>query len=70
MSNKVSGVENVVVVSDYEDNYIELPGLTAKSDIAKKYDLIYTYRDGKKMMLEEYPEGILCINKLSGLSDK
>lgn len=55
MSNKVSGVENVVVVSDYEDNYIELPGLTAKSDIAKKYDLIYTYRDGKKMMLEEYP---------------
>lgn len=53
-SNQVAGVENVVIVSDYEDCYIELPNHTVKETLVSKYDVIFTYRDGSKKTLKEY----------------
>lgn len=53
-TNQVSAVENVVIVSDYEDCYIELAEHTVKETLVSTNDVIYTYRDGEKKMLKEY----------------
>ncbi len=47
-------LENVVVVSDYENCHIELNGVTIEEDIFKKYDSMYTVMGGKRYSLVEY----------------
>ncbi len=54
-TNQVSAVENVVIISDYEDCYINLLYENINSGICDKYELIYTYKNGEKCELQEFP---------------
>ena len=50
----VNGGENVVVVSDYDQPYIEITGETYKKDTYAIYKNMYTVIDGKKYDIEPY----------------
>ena len=50
----VNGGENVVVVSDYNQPYIEITGESYKKDTYSIYKNMYTVVDGKKYDIEPY----------------
>lgn len=52
--NNVRNSENVVILSDYEDCYIELKDCSIKDRIFEKNKFCYTMIDGKKYTLKEY----------------
>ena len=53
-SNQVTGSQNVVVIADYENTYIEVQGTTIKDKLLEKYDRYYTIQNGQKVPLREY----------------
>ncbi len=53
-SKQAQGLENVIIISDYDNAYIELPQETVKSNICKKYTSCYTIQNGVKYELQEY----------------
>lgn len=53
-SNKVKRAENVVIIADYEDAFIELKEETVQNNICKKYTSCYTLMNGMKYELKEY----------------
>lgn len=53
-SGVVSASENVVIISDYEDCYIELQEGTVNDKLFENYSNVYTKLDGKKEELKEY----------------
>lgn len=53
-SDTVNGCENIVVISDYEDCYIELPENEDGHKLEKMYPVYYTVKDGKRQMLKLY----------------
>lgn len=55
MTNQAAAIENVVIVSDYDDCYISMVDETIEKNLLKKYDVIYSYRNGVKYELEEIP---------------
>ena len=52
--NSVAGSENVAVVSDYSDPYIEMTGETYKKNGYSMYNNMYTVIDGKRYDIEVY----------------
>lgn len=52
--NSVNGGENVVVVSDYNQPYIEITGESYKKDSYDMYKNMYTVIDGQKYDIEPY----------------
>lgn len=57
MGGSVSGSENVVIISDYEDCYVEMSGITVSEKFRRNYlpyDRYYTEIAGKKYDLKEY----------------
>ena len=53
-SDTVNSCDNVVIISDYEDCYIELPGDEKGHKLEKIYPVFYTIQDGKRKMLKLY----------------
>ena len=54
-SGTAAGGENVVIISDYNDPYIEITGeQITKDGYAAVYNTMYTMIDGKRYDLEEY----------------
>ena len=53
-SDTVNGCDNIVVISDYEDCYIEMPGDEKGHKLEKIYPVFYTVQDGKRCMLKLY----------------
>ncbi|MGN0394953.1 MAG: biotin/lipoyl-binding protein, partial [Coprococcus sp.] len=53
-SDDVSGGENVVIVSDTEEPYIEIPGEQVKKGAYDVFNNMYTIIDGKKYDIELY----------------
>ncbi|MBR3834545.1 MAG: hypothetical protein IKJ73_09505 [Lachnospiraceae bacterium] len=53
-SDTVNSCDNVVIISDYEDCYIELPGDEKGHKLEKIYPVYYTIKDGKRQMLKLY----------------
>lgn len=53
-SDMVNGCENIVVVSDYDDCYIEVLGIDKSEKLEKFYPVIYTVVGGQKYNLKEY----------------
>ncbi len=53
-SDMVNGCENIVIVSDYEDCYIEVLGTDKSEKLEKIYPVIYTEIGGQKYHLKEY----------------
>lgn len=50
----VDNFENVVIVSDYNDCYIEMTDVWINENLFYYYPVCYTMLDGKKYFLEEY----------------
>lgn len=56
-SDVVNGAENLVIISDYEDSYIEITDATKSNNgqsIEKVYPVFYTVQGNEKYMLKEY----------------
>ncbi len=53
-SDTVNGCENIVIISDYEDCYIELPGAEDGQKMEKMYPICYTVKGNEKYMLQVY----------------
>lgn len=53
-SSQVSNTENVVVISDYDDCYVELQDTTVEKSLFDEYPICYTNVGGKKSNLKEY----------------
>ncbi len=53
-SNSISGGENVVVISDTEEPYIEIPGEQVKKGAYDVFNNMYTIIDGKRYEIEPY----------------
>ncbi|MBE5932268.1 MAG: efflux RND transporter periplasmic adaptor subunit [Lachnospiraceae bacterium] len=53
-SDTVNSCDNIVIISDYEDCYIELPGDEKGHKLEKIYPVFYTFKDGKRQMLKIY----------------
>lgn len=53
-NSAVSGGENVVIISDYDEKYIEITGENVKKDGYSIYNMMYTIIDGERYDLEEY----------------
>ena len=53
-SDTVNSCDNIVIISDYEDCYIELPGDEKGHKLEKIYPVYYTIKDGKRQMLKLY----------------
>ena len=53
-SDTVNSCDNIVIISDYEDCYIELPGDEKGHKLEKIYPVYYTIKDGKRQMLKNY----------------
>ena len=53
-SDNVNGCDNIVIISDYDDCYIELPGDEKSNKLEKIYPVYYTMKDGKRQMLKIY----------------
>lgn len=70
-----SNTENVVVVSDYEDCYIEMTGINVSEDYQRNwmpYDRYYTEIAGKKYDLKEFeyaPDELVVIENKSQYPD-
>lgn len=61
-SDNVNSCDNIVIISDYEDCYIELPGDEKGHKLEKIYPVYYTIQDGKRCALKLYeylPEEIM-----------
>lgn len=54
-NSQVSSGENVVVISDYDDLYVEMNDVTIEKKIFENYDKCYSIVDGKKYTLQEIP---------------
>ncbi|MBP3621470.1 MAG: efflux RND transporter periplasmic adaptor subunit [Lachnospiraceae bacterium] len=54
MSDVTQIGENVVIISDYEDSYIEISEVTIDEKYPEKYPIHYTVSKGEKCELEEY----------------
>lgn len=52
--NRVNNSNNVVVISDYDDCYVEMQDETVNSDILSGYSTCYANVNGKKCNLVEY----------------
>ncbi len=62
-SEMVNVADNVVIISDYEDCYIELIGVTKDDKLDKIYPAFYTVLGGNRCMLKEYeylPEELMA----------
>ena len=53
-SDMVNGCENIVVISDYNDCYIEVLDTDKSKKLEKNYPVIYTEIGGQKYNLKEY----------------
>ncbi len=53
-SDTVNSCDNIVIISDYEDCYIELPGDEKGHKLEKIYPVYYTIQDGKRCALKLY----------------
>lgn len=53
-SDTVNSCDNIVIISDYEDCYIEIPGDEKGHKLEKIYPVYYTIKDGKRQMLKLY----------------
>lgn len=53
-SDMVNGCENIVIISDYEDCYIEVLGIDKSEKLERNYPVIYTEIGGEKYSLKEY----------------
>ncbi len=53
-SDTVNSCDNIVIISDYEDCYIELPGDEKGHKLGKIYQVFYTIKDGKRCALKLY----------------
>ncbi len=53
-SDMVNGCENIVIISDYNDCYIEVLGIDKSEKLEKNYPVIYTEVGGEKYNLKEY----------------
>ena len=53
-TNGLAPDENIALVSDYDDLYIEVPSMTTKDNREGTFAEMYTVLDGKKYPLEEY----------------
>jgi multidrug efflux pump subunit AcrA (membrane-fusion protein) len=51
---EVGSSDNVVIVSDYDEPYIEITGESVSKDGYSVFNIMYTVIDGKKYDLEEY----------------
>lgn len=71
----VTANENVVIVSDYDDCYVEMTGITVSEDYQRNwmpYDTYYTEIAGKKYALKEYayaPDELVVIENKSMYPD-
>ncbi len=66
-SNMANGAENIVIISDYDNCYIELTGVTLREKLLKTYPFCYTMSKGEKLNLVEYSysaeEMVVCQGK-------
>lgn len=53
-SDTVNSCDNIVIISDYDDCYIEIPGDEKGHKLEKIYPVFYTIQDGKRKMLKIY----------------
>lgn len=67
LANLAMASENVVVISDYNDCYIEITGVTVRERLLKTYPIYYTVTEGEKIKLKEYEysaeELVVCQGK-------
>ena len=54
-TNYVETCENIVVISDYEDLYIEATNVSSNRYQYRDYESKWTYLDGKKVQITEHP---------------
>ncbi len=54
VSNTVKTEENVVIVSDYKDSYVEIKDIPFDTNIFERYEACQAVLDGEKHDLEEY----------------
>ncbi|MBO4337914.1 MAG: efflux RND transporter periplasmic adaptor subunit, partial [Lachnospiraceae bacterium] len=67
-SNYVESYENIVVVSDYDDLYIETSAVTTAKYQYGEYKSKWTYIDGKKVNIVEHPYTPAELSYAEGIS--